>query len=320
MMLLKYLFPSVAVFCSFASWSFAQVVDDGATDHPLLTRYPGFQIEVSNATEFDQARLIASAMINGKASFFETAGQISNIKYSSNEGQLSAFQIIANYKRALDDLQADILLYCANASDCGGEGWQYELETRDLDLFFNGLDVFFSEKYGILVAKVEQDERTAHVMVVVTADVQSNKRNVYQSIVTGAALEVGKIGIGTVEDVTAQVDETGAVVLEGVLFDFDTAILTETSAETLDIATQFLKANPDQKFYVVGHTDGVGTYDYNVALSQNRAKSVLTALETRGVSTDRLTSVGVGPVAPVANNESEAGQALNRRVELVLRP
>jgi outer membrane protein OmpA-like peptidoglycan-associated protein len=69
---------------------------------------------------------------------------------------------------------------------------------------------------------------------------------------------------------------------------------------------------------VAGHTDNVGTYDYNMDLSQRRAKAVVAALAAEhGVEATRLRSVGVGPVAPIASNESEKGRAQNRRVELV---
>jgi OOP family OmpA-OmpF porin len=69
---------------------------------------------------------------------------------------------------------------------------------------------------------------------------------------------------------------------------------------------------------VVGHTDSVGKIDYNMQLSNARAEAVVKTLITKyGVSQNRLDSYGVGPLAPVASNETEEGRALNRRVELV---
>lgn len=70
--------------------------------------------------------------------------------------------------------------------------------------------------------------------------------------------------------------------------------------------------------YVVGHTDSVGEISYNMKLSQTRAEAVVKALVTKyRVTQNRLKSYGVGPLAPVASNETEEGRALNRRVELV---
>lgn len=69
---------------------------------------------------------------------------------------------------------------------------------------------------------------------------------------------------------------------------------------------------------MVGHTDDVGALDYNMNLSQRRAKAVVESLVSRyGINTDRLHPIGVGPSAPAASNETEEGRARNRRVELV---
>ena len=69
---------------------------------------------------------------------------------------------------------------------------------------------------------------------------------------------------------------------------------------------------------MVGHTDSVGKIAYNMKLSQTRAEAVVKALVTNhGVSPNRLSPYGVGPLAPVASNETKEGRALNRRVELV---
>jgi OOP family OmpA-OmpF porin len=67
--------------------------------------------------------------------------------------------------------------------------------------------------------------------------------------------------------------------------------------------------------YVVGHTDNVGGYEYNMGLSQRRAEAVVKELTTRhGIPATRLRAVGPGPVTP-APNETEEGRAKNRRVE-----
>ena len=69
---------------------------------------------------------------------------------------------------------------------------------------------------------------------------------------------------------------------------------------------------------VVGHTDSRGGFDYNIDLSKRRAEAVVEALTARyGVDPDRLKPWGVGYTAPRASNESDIGQAKNRRVELV---
>jgi outer membrane protein OmpA-like peptidoglycan-associated protein len=83
---------------------------------------------------------------------------------------------------------------------------------------------------------------------------------------------------------------------------------------------KFLKANAGTRVFIVGHTDMQGGLERNQKLSQERAASVVAALAgSHGIAKDRMTPDGVGPLAPVAANDAEAGRAKNRRVEMVLR-
>ena len=77
-----------------------------------------------------------------------------------------------------------------------------------------------------------------------------------------------------------------------------------------------LKQNPNNAIRVVGHTDSTGNPDYNVDLSQRRAKAVAMALVDEGVAADKVSFVGYGATKPIATNKTRAGRAANRRVEL----
>jgi outer membrane protein OmpA-like peptidoglycan-associated protein len=111
---------------------------------------------------------------------------------------------------------------------------------------------------------------------------------------------------------------TGRVALYGLYFDTDKAELKPESSPSLAEIGKLLKAQPDLKVYIVGHTDNVGGFDYNMSLSQRRAKSVVDQLiQTYGIAPDRLKPAGAGLIAPVAANDDEAGRAKNRRVEIV---
>ena len=79
----------------------------------------------------------------------------------------------------------------------------------------------------------------------------------------------------------------------------------------------YLNDNPDVKVYVTGHTDNKGGLDYNKKLSGARAIAVSKALAKAGIDAKRMTPKAVGPLAPLASNDEEEGQAKNRRVELV---
>lgn len=107
------------------------------------------------------------------------------------------------------------------------------------------------------------------------------------------------------------------LVLRGVQFAFDKATLRPEGKPILDEAAKILNENPDVRVQVQGYTDGIGSVEYNLGLSDRRAATVKDYLVGQGVAADRLTTKGFGKADPVASNETAEGRAQNRRVELV---
>jgi len=111
---------------------------------------------------------------------------------------------------------------------------------------------------------------------------------------------------------------SGHVEVPGIYFDTGQSTLKPESDAALKEVAKLLAADPALKVYVVGHTDNVATLDLNTKLSQARADAVVRALVgTHGIAAGRLIGRGVGPLAPVASNDTEDSRARNRRVELV---
>jgi outer membrane protein OmpA-like peptidoglycan-associated protein len=115
-----------------------------------------------------------------------------------------------------------------------------------------------------------------------------------------------------------ETDERVPLVLQGVNFDLGEATLTPGSFAVLDQVAASLVANADVRVEVAGHTDDVGSDASNLQLSVDRAEAVRAYLMSRGVGADRLIARGYGTGQPVADNATETGRALNRRVELRL--
>jgi outer membrane protein OmpA-like peptidoglycan-associated protein len=114
------------------------------------------------------------------------------------------------------------------------------------------------------------------------------------------------------------ISNQGRVALYGIYFDFNKSDLKPESDPTLEQITRLLKKQSALKLLVVGHTDNVGSFSFNMDLSQRRAASVVNALGTRyGISKDRLTPLGISFASPMESNKTEEGRAKNRRVELV---
>lgn len=107
-----------------------------------------------------------------------------------------------------------------------------------------------------------------------------------------------------------------SIVLNGVNFEFDKATLTANAKTLLDQVADALQRRSDIKVEVAGHTDSKGSDAYNLKLSEARAASVVGYLSGRGIDPARMTPRGYGESMPVADNESDIGRELNRRVEL----
>ena len=107
------------------------------------------------------------------------------------------------------------------------------------------------------------------------------------------------------------------LVLEGVNFDFDKAVIRPEDYATLDENVEALRKWGDVDVEVAGHTCNIGTDAYNLGLSQRRANAVREYLISKGIPAERLTAKGYGESRPAFNNDTIEGRAKNRRVELV---
>jgi outer membrane protein OmpA-like peptidoglycan-associated protein len=105
--------------------------------------------------------------------------------------------------------------------------------------------------------------------------------------------------------------------LKGNNFKFDSATLTPGAKDTLQQTIRILKDNPTVNVEIQGHTDWIGTDQYNQALSERRANSVRAYFIEQGISASRITTIGFGEARPTATNETAAGRALNRRTVIV---
>lgn len=122
-------------------------------------------------------------------------------------------------------------------------------------------------------------------------------------------------------DLAARLDADGRVVLEGLAFASGSADLAEGGDAALAALAAWLAADPARRVAIVGHTDALGPLGPNVALSRARAEAVAARLvDAHGADGGRVDAEGMGYLAPVASNGTEAGRRANRRVEAVALP
>jgi outer membrane protein OmpA-like peptidoglycan-associated protein len=145
----------------------------------------------------------------------------------------------------------------------------------------------------------------------------SNSGQHYELIVIEKAEMVQEV-LADAKSLMSDIQATGHASVYGIYFDFDKSDIKPESEPAIKEIAKLLQQNRGLKLYVVGHTDNVGTIDYNTKLSKARADAVTKELVTKyEVSAERLKAYGVGSLAPVASNKTDDGRAKNRRVELV---
>ncbi|WP_423207081.1 OmpA family protein [Paracoccus yeei] len=110
------------------------------------------------------------------------------------------------------------------------------------------------------------------------------------------------------------------VMPESTLFATDSAAVGARGQNDLYIIARNLTQYPNSRIQVIGHTDSTGSAAYNQDLSERRARSVAGILSAGGVSSNRIATTGRGATQPVASNDTAAGRAQNRRVEIQITP
>ena len=170
---------------------------------------------------------------------------------------------------------------------------------------------------GLIPGNTKQGDRYVSVAVFNNPGTSSHAVNVIVDEVTNANFSLRTTTINA-DALAHGIQSQGHVALYGIYFDTDKSTPKAESRDQIKQIAAMLKAQPMMKVLIVGHTDNQGGYDYNEALSLRRAQALVNILtKVYGINPARLQPVGDGMTAPVATNDTDAGRALNRRVELV---
>lgn len=105
-------------------------------------------------------------------------------------------------------------------------------------------------------------------------------------------------------------------ILKNIQFEFDSYILLRSSFVELDKVLEYLKQHPELSIRLSGHTDFIGSDDYNITLSRNRARSVADYFISKGISSHKIISYGFGKTRPIKLEKTDEARKINRRVEI----
>lgn len=137
--------------------------------------------------------------------------------------------------------------------------------------------------------------------------------------ITPPPIPLTQIEIKDDEDIVIDIERPEEpYMLNMIYFKFDSTILSSDSMSVLDQVVSFLNSNINKKVNIKGHTDKRGSSSYNMTLSQKRASSCKDYLQSKGISSDRITTTPMGETAPIDNTNTKAGDAKNRRCEFFI--
>lgn len=141
----------------------------------------------------------------------------------------------------------------------------------------------------------------------------------YEETVIPVVVEAGKTAIKNIVLKAKEAEKkVERIILRGIVFASGKATIAPSSYPALEAALETLRANPNMRVEIGGHTDSVGSKSSNMELSVARANSVRNWLISRGMSSDRLVARGYGESVPIASNRTKQGRSENRRIEFVI--
>lgn len=321
-----------------AGSSFAQTSDlSGSADHPVLKRFTGSVITGYAVEEWGQAKLPSSAKVNsGNLTFIDPLqtleGKVTRIHYLGPKGK-GALEVFRNYQQALAAAGLQVRVTCSQACEDIYTTWRHgkaiepikDMRWDNGTLPGTGIshyDALRGRDGALIVGSLRNPSGGATLQLLLyvsTAPARDGNQytSTFVQFIEPKAMTTGQVSVDASALGQGLKDE-GKVALPGLFFDTGKTELRADSKAQLDEMIKLLRAQASARVFIVGHTDNVGVFEANQALSLGRAQAVVAALVAAGVDAKRLSAKGAANIAPMASNASEAGRARNRRVEMVL--
>ena len=292
---------------------------DGAKDYPLVSRFKGSVIEYYKATKWDTYPLPAS--LNDDQWHWEDPlkleGAIMRWQYSVSPDNNPAF-VLMNFNKAFKNAGYKIIMKRnGDSEDCSSHLIKYEYYEMNHNLNLQKFGFSYSpngDQNAIIMAKTTKEGKDIYIVEVIASF--SNVTLITQDIIEVEAADTGMV---TAKNMAEDIAATGHIAIYDIHFNTGKAAVQPESASALQNIADYLKANPDKHYFIVGHTDNEGDFDNNMALSESRAKAVMAYLvDQLGVDAGQLKAYGASSLAPIASNNTPEGKAKNRRVEIVV--
>jgi OOP family OmpA-OmpF porin len=296
----------------------------GSHDLSLLPRYQDARIVSYDQADDEEASLPEGRFQNfGFAGTRKLEGRVTRIAYAYPR-MLSTIEVMNHYRDVLEGAGFTVAFACAGAEGCGGFNFG-ELLTQSMVEAHSGeegnLIIDFLHPVGndirYVLATLERPEGRITLALAVARHVGSQPGMFVEAVEQKP--EAMATPVASAVRIASALRVQGRIALYNIHFADDRATMRPDSRAVLEQVSAMLHATPAMKLIIVGHSDASGTLAHGMELTAARAQAVVQSLvKNWKVSVAQVTSIGIGPVSPLASNANEAGRALNRRIELVL--
>lgn len=312
----------------------------GSSDHPMLRRFAGSVLVGYDQQEWEQRTLPdVGGVGKGSEGFIKpltVEGKVTRLLYLAphDKGPLEVFR---NHQQALQTAGFKATWSCeTEAQGCVKAYFAMSKNDRLRGMAWAKGDLpsmspaasgrwplaasIVPDQGRLLVGHLTHAGKTLYLMLYTSAaqNAHTHRTATYIEIVEPKAMPTGQVTVDA-GAIGQGLKTEGKIALYGLFFDTGKSEVKPVSQAQLAEMAQVLKADPKLRVHIVGHTDNVGAFEANQALSVARAQAVVAALSRPpyGIEAARLSARGAASIAPVASNADEEGRARNRRVEMV---
>ena len=276
----------------------------------IATVFKDSRVGYDDKMGFGEFTVCTSKSPEGKVTTKKVEGYIRH-RFCYAPGGRSSLEIVKNYEEAILKNGGKVLVSSKGKGECfdafmkrghpdhGLTNYEYLQFGRYANYYFSG--------------KVSLD-RVDYYVIVVTSNIEG------KLVFTLITIETKPMerGMVSVDNLNNGISTDGHIAVYDIHFETGEYVVMEESIYTLNSIAEYLNANKDKKFFIVGHTDNVGDFSSNMTLSENRAKAIMDELVTKcNVDANQLESYGAASLSPVTSNSTDEGKAKNRRVEIV---
>lgn len=298
--------------------------EEKGQDLPFLHRYPGSSIYHYDHIRFDEANMPLGPFTDKAATQSQPVqGELVYIYYK-NPMDRSPLEIMSNYQQTLQQEGFKILWQCANDA-CIAKGYSHQVSFYT-DPIWRGAGDNFGTYFGpgggrMSTARLDSpngSQTWVYLWVGSHNGPYAGKTYIY-----AVQTKPMQTGLVTADRELLTATEMGSALAQQgrfsmhIHFDYNKATLRPDALPQIQQLAQTLRQHPNWTIGLDGHTDAVGSAEFNQRLSEDRARAVKAALVADGVPAQQIATRGLGATQPVADNSTDAGRAKNRRVEVV---